>query len=45
MYNCYQFILAELTDNQEVLRQMLNDMTICFSKCIDFNIVTHLNCV
>ena len=48
MYNCYQFKLTKLNNNREVLRQIMNDMTICFSKCviyININSVTHLNCV
>ena len=48
MYNCDQFKLTKLNNNQEVLRQMMNDMTIYFSKCviyIDIDCVTHLNCV
>ena len=30
MYNSYQFKFTELNINQEVLSQMMNDMSICF---------------
>ena len=34
MYNSYQFKLTKLNINQEVLSQIMNDMTICFSNLL-----------
>ena len=34
MYNSYQLKLTKLNINQEVLSQIMNDMTICFSNLL-----------
>ena len=35
----YQFKLTKLNTNQGILRQMMNNLTICFSKCVIYIVI------